>query len=549
MKISRLLPLLAAALLCASISTAAQASVRDDIFDIVEAVSVGEENDLLPEPVRAREMVAAFYQLRDYELAWDDKEEINAVLDLMGSSDRHGLDPTDYHYVDLRALQAEWNSRLLRRDRVRARFDVLLTDAVFMYARHIVEGKVDPSRWEESWNYTRRDFAEDEIIAKLSTALVEKNLVQVLRALEPDLKFYQLLQAELKHFRELEQRGDFVVVPEDTVLKPGMDHSNVAVLREKLRRMGLWQQAQGQSVDSEHFDSSLKESVMHFQARYSLDADGIVGRNSFAELNKSYADRIDQVRINLDRIRWINDDFGDDLVIVNIAGFELYLIRDRAVAWETDVMVGTIKNETPMFHSQIKYLVLNPTWTVPGGIKRRSIFPKFSKNPNYPLEHNYKLYNTDGEEVDPLSIDYSQYRAGRFPFRVVQQPGPENALGRVKFIFPNKYAVYLHDTPSRSLFSRSSRAFSSGCIRVQYPLQFAEILLDDQQKWSRANIDKVIEGGKQQVVHLKKPLDVMLMYWTASPTADGGVQFHADVYNRDAKAIAALKEKPHWDAS
>jgi murein L,D-transpeptidase YcbB/YkuD len=319
------------------------------------------------------------------------------------------------------------------------------------------------------------------------------------------------------------------------------------VLRAKLQKMGY--SLVSADVDRDLFDDQLKAAVIEFQTMHSLDADGVVGNNSFTELNKSYGERIDQIRINLDRVRWVNESAGSDMIVVNVAGFELYLFQDRELAWETDVMVGTIKHETPLFQSRMKYMVFNPTWTIPNGIKRRSTFPKFSQDPNYPIEHNYKIYDTDGEEVDPLSIDYSQYSAGRFPFRVVQQPGPENALGRVKFIFANKYAVYLHDTPSRQLFARSSRAFSSGCIRVQHPLQFAELLLDDDQKWSRAEIDKVIEGGEQKVVHLKEPMHVMLMYWTASPNIEGQIKFNADVYNRDARTIAALKEKPRWNVN
>ena len=212
-------------------------------------------------------------------------------------------------------------------------------------------------------------------------------------------------------------------------------------------------------------------------------------------------------------------------------------------------MVGNIRTRTPLFHSRIKYLVLNPTWTVPPGVKRRSIYPKFSKDPNYPLEHDYKIYDADGVEVDPLSIDYTQYKSGRLPFRIVQQPSPENALGLVKFIFPNQYSVFLHDTSHRELFSRGSRAFSSGCIRVKHPLDFAEILLDDENKWSRAKIDEVIESGETRVVHLKEPMDVMLLYWTAGPSKEGGIQFYADVYDRDTKALAALQEEARWVAN
>lgn len=544
MNVSLLPKVVVTSALCMLLAQGLQADVRDEIFDIVEVLSVAEGDERSSDAVGAPELLESFYHARDYQLAWSEREQIDAVLGFLNASSEHGLDPDDYHYGQLQKLMSDWDKRRDRSDRLHARFDVLLTDAVLMYARHIQEGKVDPAKLEESWNYVRRDFSSEKVLARLSAAIVQGDVVAKLQAMTPQFNFYRLLQVELKRYRQLQAAGGFLPVPTDVVLKPGMRHDNVAVLRARLQQLDNPQA--GASADSDLFDDELKAAVEVFQNKYGLGVDGVVGKNSFTELNKSYSERIDQVRINLDRVRWINEGVGEDYVVVNVAGFELYLFRDSELAWETEVMVGTIKHKTPLFQSRMKYLVLNPTWTIPNGIKRRSTFPKFSADPNYPIEHNYKIYDTDGVEVDPLSIDYSQYSAGRFPFRVVQQPGPENALGRVKFIFANKYAVYLHDTPSRDLFSRTSRAFSSGCIRVQYPLQFAEILLDDEQKWPRSEIDKVIEGGVQKVVHLKEPMHVMLMYWTASPSIDGGIQLHPDIYNRDARTIAALKEKPRW---
>jgi murein L,D-transpeptidase YcbB/YkuD len=544
MKLSTTLRLAAACSLWLALTPGLRADVRDEVFDIVEAASVAQQDDA---ELGAPELIESFYNARDYQMAWTERKQIKPVLALLGASSDHGLNPDDYHYGQLQKFVSDWGSRKDRSDRIRARFDVLLTDGVLLYARHMREGKVDPAKLEESWNYARRDFSADEVLSRLSTAIANNTVLEQLQAMEPKLRFYRLLREELKHYRELEAAGGFLSVPTDVVLKPGMQHDNVAVLRAKLQKMGY--SLVSADVDRDLFDDQLKAAVIEFQTMHSLDADGVVGNNSFTELNKSYGERIDQIRINLDRVRWVNESAGSDMIVVNVAGFELYLFQDRELAWETDVMVGTIKHETPLFQSRMKYMVFNPTWTIPNGIKRRSTFPKFSQDPNYPIEHNYKIYDTDGEEVDPLSIDYSQYSAGRFPFRVVQQPGPENALGRVKFIFANKYAVYLHDTPSRQLFARSSRAFSSGCIRVQHPLHFAEMLLDDDQKWSRAEIDKVIEGGEQKVVHLKEPMHVMLMYWTASPNIEGQIKFNADVYNRDARTIAALKEKPRWNVN
>jgi murein L,D-transpeptidase YcbB/YkuD len=547
MNVSLIVRVLVSCFLWLGLAQGLQADVRDEIFDMVEAVSVAEEDYLLADAVGAPELIESFYHDRDYRAAWEGREQVDAVLAFLGASSDHGLDPDDYHYRQLQKFMADWDSRKDRSDRNHARFDVLLTDGVLLYARHIQEGKVDPSKMEESWNYTRRDFSREKTLGKLSAALEQGNVVEALQSLAPKKRFYQLLQAELKHYREMDAAGDLMSVPTDVVLKPGEKHENITLLRSKLEQMGY---AKGAAVaDTAFFDDQLKASVEAFQTMHSLDADGVVGKDSFAELNKSYGQRIDQLRINLDRVRWVDEDAGGDLIMVNVAGFELYFFRDNQLSWETDVMVGTIQNQTPFFQSRMKYLVLNPTWTIPYSIIRNSTFAKFKKDPNYALEHNFKLYDTDGAEVDPLSIDYSKYSPGRFPFRVVQQPGPNNALGRVKFIFANKYAVYLHDTPSKELFSRTSRAFSHGCIRVENPLYFAEILLNDEQQWNRAAIDAVIEGGQQKVVHLQEPLDVMLMYWTASPTTEGGIQFHADVYDRDAKTIAALKEKPRWDVN
>jgi murein L,D-transpeptidase YcbB/YkuD len=530
----------------AAFSLSSQAAVEDEIFDIVEGVAVGEERHLLPEPVRARELIHLFYQNRNYRIAWDDIEEIQQVLAWLARSTEHGLDPEDYHYSALMEIARQWESRRRGRDVLRARFDVLFSDGVLLYARHLLQGKVDPRRFEPAWNYTMRDMDPERISGELTAAVDGDKALEVLQGLEPDTRFYRLMKVELQRYRDLEEKHAFREVPVDTVLRPGQSHPNIPALRTQLKRLGFFQ---GNADDPELFDEDLKLAVQAFQHMHSLDDDGIVGRDTFRELNTSYSERADQIRINLDRVRWVQDDFPANIVIVNIAGFEMYYFRDSELFWETNVMVGTIKHQTPFFRSDMKYLVLNPDWTVPRSIIRRSLFPKFQADPAYVQEHNYKLFDADGIEADPMTMDWSSYSRNRFPYRVVQQPGPDNALGRVKFMFPNRHAIYLHDTPSRALFSKTSRAFSAGCIRVKNPLHFADMLLEDQPKWSREKIDQTIEGKKMQVVHLSEPLEVMLMYWTTSPTTDGQIQLHPDIYQRDAKVLAALREEPRWDDS
>lgn len=521
----------------------ARADVRDHIFEFIDSIHQGAELQEFPGGLYAEETLSLLYEGRGYEPAWASYEDIKPVLAELKASFHEGLNPEDYHYSALKALETDYFSALdqHRRDRLRASFDVLLTDGVLLYARHLLEGKVDPGRVEETWNFTRADFEPAVTVQRLAEALEEGSVVERLQAFKPSMRFYRLGRSELARYRELEQRKEFMKVPTDTVLRPGMQHENVAALRARLVQLGY---AVGRSVDAGVYDRDLVAAVEDFQYLHTLDADGIVGKETFRELNTPYAARIDQLRLNLDRLRWIRNDISDRMVIVNIAGFELYYFSDNALAWETDVMVGQIKYQTPIFRHRISYLEFNPTWTVPRSIISRSLFPKFSRNPDYIRSANYKLYDGDGVEVDPQTLDWSRYSRNHFPFRVVQQPGPDNALGRVKFMFPNQYAIYLHDTPARALFSRTSRAFSSGCIRVRDPMRLAELLLADEPGWDRAGIDRTLEEGRRRVVRLGDAVEVMLMYWTASPTPDGRIQLHPDIYAKDPATLALLNAAP-----
>jgi murein L,D-transpeptidase YcbB/YkuD len=422
-------------------------------------------------------------------------------------------------------------------------FDVFLTDGVLLYARHLQEGKIDPGRIEATWNYSRFSLAPAEIARRVQAAVDEGELAARLQGYKLPLRAYDLFKQELARYRDLDARYRFQPVPADTVLRPGMSHPNVIALRTQLQRLGYTLD----SVEPQRFDESLANVVKDFQYLHTLAADGVVGSDTFAALNVPYADRVEQLRINLERLRWISRDIADRMVVVNIAGFELYYFQDQGLAWETNVMVGQIKHQTPLFRDNMSYLEFNPTWTVPQSIIRRSLYPKLSTDPGYAAENNYKLYDRDGAEVDPYSIDWGANSRGWFPYRVVQQPGPDNALGRVKFMFPNRYAIYLHDTPAQALFSRTSRAFSAGCIRVEDPLFFAELLLQTENGWDRERIDAAVASARQQVVRFSTPIDIMLMYWTASPTPDGRVQLHPDIYDKDAEALALLNAAPVWD--
>ena len=250
--------------------------------------------------------------------------------------------------------------------------------------------------------------------------------------------------------------------------------------------------------------------------------------------------RVEQIRINLERARWVFDDIEDEFIFVNIAEFRVFLVRNREYVWTARAQVGKPYRKTPVFKSTLKYVVFNPTWTVPPGILAKDIMPRAKRDPGYLQTKNIDIRDNNGAVVDPKSIDWETVSARGFPYRLVQRPGPTNALGQVKFIFPNKYFVFLHDTPSKGLFERPDRASSSGCIRVQSPLDLAAVLLEGKG-WNRDKVDAVIASQKTETVFLPEPMTVMLLYLTVTVDDDGTIRFEKDIYERDQRIGDGLK--------
>ena len=266
------------------------------------------------------------------------------------------------------------------------------------------------------------------------------------------------------------------------------------------------------------------------------------GPATLAELNVSVEQRIRQLRVILDRGGVLLHDLPSEFVVVNIAAQEVYFARDRKVIWSSRAQVGKQYRQTPEYRSDINYLVFNPTWTVPPGIIRHDILPAAKRDPASITRKGLKVLDSSGREIAPSAVDWQRFTSGNIPYTLRQDPGPTNALGRVKFMFPNPYAVYLHDTPSRSLFDIDTRTTSSGCVRVEKPFELAELLLDDPRQWSRAQIDQAVASERLQNVTLAKRVPVLLIYWTAWVDRDGVLNFRSDVYGRDAKWSKALDE-------
>jgi L,D-transpeptidase YcbB len=287
----------------------------------------------------------------------------------------------------------------------------------------------------------------------------------------------------------------------------------------------------------DHFDPSLQQAVEHFQRRHGLDVDGIVGRDTRAALNVPVQERINQIILNMERWRWMPRDLGATHVLVNMAGFELDFIEDRRPALSMRVVVGTPDQRTPVFSDKITYLEFNPYWNIPYSIASKEILPLIQRDPGYLADRGIRVFTSwaaDAAELDPWYIDWWEITPRSFPFRLRQDPGRHNPLGRVKFMLPNRFAVYLHDTSSPSLFHRTVRTFSHGCIRVEKPAELAELLLRHNPGWDLKQIESAMNGGARRIATLKRPVPVHLIYATAWSAADGTVQFRRDIYERDS---------------
>jgi murein L,D-transpeptidase YcbB/YkuD len=486
-------------------------------------------------PIASRNVLPTLYERRAFEPTWRSLEQIDSLLDILDQSYTEGLDPADYHAPAIRAARATLSSFEPLAPTERASLDILLTDSVIRLGYHLRFGKVDPVALDPHWNLSR-DLMGEDAITTIQAAIDSAALPEFAEEVIPRVFLYGRFAKALAEYRAIEAAGGWSAVPAGPTLKPGMTDERVPALAARLA-VTRDLPADVAAGDTLTYDSAIGDGVRRFQARHGLAADGAVGPATLSALNVPVAARIDQLRANLERARWVLYDPESEFLVVNIAGFALYLVRRGEVVWRTRVQVGRPYRQTPVFRSQLTYFVVNPTWTVPPTILRQDILPQVRRDVGYLAGRNIDVIDRDGGRVDPTTIDWS---SRSFPYQFVQRPGPDNALGRIKLMFPNEHAVYLHDTPSRDLFERDSRAFSSGCIRVEEPLELTQMLLGDA--WPRSRLDALVASGRTETVFLPRPMTVMLLYWTAEVDADGRIAFFPDVYQRDAAVIAALAE-------
>ena len=544
MRNSRILPIMC--LLTAFLSlwsnagSAAAQEVNDTIRDHVERHQMSGRLVLTGTDIAGRDVLWRLYENNNYAPLWQAQERIDVLIDMVGRAEEEGLLPRDYHYEQLLGRRQANSPEAVDI----AEFDMLLTDSLMRYVYHRYFGKVNPVDLDSDWNLSRRLDLDpmDLIVDTMSSADMQQHIVKTL-----DWgPYYQQMKTLLTDYRgrAVREGGGYPSVPSGPTLRLGMHDPRVALLRNRLQASNHL--VTTSSNDPEYFDAELERAVTKFQTEAEIDVDGAVGAGTLAALNVSLQSRIDQIRVNMERARWILRDIRnvEDFVVVNIADFKTVLIRDGEKVWETRSQVGRTYRKTPIFRGDMKYAQFNPTWTVPPGILKRDILPKLKADAEgYLTEKNMKLVdNSTGKEIEPASIDWAAATHRNFRYQVVQRPGGDNALGLVKFIFPNPHFVFLHDTNHREHFDDKVRTFSSGCIRIENPFEFARLVLNDD-KWDDAAIQDIVNSKQTKTVYLKDPLPVLVLYWTVNPiTEKDAPEFLADVYDRDDRVLRALEE-------
>jgi murein L,D-transpeptidase YcbB/YkuD len=525
----------------------------------------------------------SFYLNKAYQpvfiKSFEEKEFIDSLLDILGRAGEHGLNPEQYHYSLIKNEFARSFDDSIANTKSYSHLtdtDLLISDAVLKYSYHLRYGLINPKKiFPDSYFLSVVDSSKRDLLEPFK----QKNIIQYLSDIQPKNKRYKDLQTELKHF-ESSKDSEWSIIPlSNKKLEPGHKNSSMDPIIKRLITLGFLDTSKVHIKDFNVYDTLLVNSVKHFQRLNGLNDDGVIGKNTVDKLNTTPQEYINKLKINLERFRWNSYSDTSQYVLVNIPDFRLFIIDSEKTIYDTKVCTGRkrpanykaqlkkykktrrLKDkpedwETPVIQSTFSYLVLNPTWNVPESIIREEIFQKVSEDSSYLLSHNFKIY-LDTTEIDPMEVKLSDLSSEDIQFKIVQDPGQGNALGKIKFIFNNQFGIYLHDTPTRAPFNYSNRAVSHGCVRVEKPMPLAEFLLKGHPKWNmdflkieigqrvedkskiseykkiRKTLRKNEKDDKTTEILLSKKVPLYIDYYTAWVDENGEINFRDDVYNKD----------------
>jgi murein L,D-transpeptidase YcbB/YkuD len=476
-----------------------------------------------------------YYLTENGELLWIGTGRMAQLIEKLRTAETEGLFSADYPTDYLQKLmdavpQTDAQSRAV--------VELLFSGFFLKFAEEIKAGRTLPRKVDPELYWQVKEIDPVEALRRLRAAA---DMEAFISRWEPAIPAYKALKAKLAVFREFARTDSWPRIPNGEVLKPGMEDERVPVLRRRLAGDSP-AGALAAVGDGLVYDEALVAAVKAFQRTHGLETDGVVGFQTKVALNIPIDERVRQIIVSMERWRWIPEDLGRDYLLVNIAGFYLTRFENGRFAERKKVIVGKPYTRTPAFSNAIKYLEFNPYWNVPYSIAAHEMLSRLQRNPGA-LSSSFEVL-MGGRTINPRTVDWRQYSRSSFPFTVRQKPGPKNALGQVKFMFPNRFNVYLHDTPNRGLFDKTFRSFSHGCVRVHKPIDLAATVLKRNQGWDRARIDAVLAGGKRTVVNLQQPLPVHIVYSTAWVAEDASVRFAVDFYHRDEKLYQALFGKP-----
>jgi L,D-transpeptidase YcbB len=493
------------------------------------------------------------YADRDYRPIWLDGGKLKGpardLIETLCHAEREGLRASDY---DLTGLRGELGLLRAAKDpdpRSLAALDIRLTRRFLDYGADLLAGRIDPQAVDNGWYIRARRAGIDSILRETIQARSFDDMIEPLR---PRQREYKQMVEALEHYRELQAEGGWSPVPAGKKLSPGDEGASVGALRYRLQATGELRHAGGKPV----YDDDVAEAVARFQERNGLVIDSVVNGATLAALNVPIESRIRQIEINLERYRWLPSDFGKRYILVNIPDYRLYAYDKGKEALTMRVIVGDeYGNATPVFADSMTYLVFRPQWDIPRQILVDEVIPKVRENVYYLAQRGYEVVDTARGEVvaDPASINWSDLDSSNIHFRVRQKAGAGNALGNVKFMFPNQFSIYLHDTPADQLFQRHDRTLSHGCVRVEDPVKLAGYVLQGQDDWNEKKIREAMQpadsGEVEPVpVDLKQPVPVYLVYLTAF-MRDGELHFRGDPYRKDARVMGTMGKSAEIDRS
>ncbi|MBZ9728438.1 L,D-transpeptidase family protein [Salegentibacter sp. JZCK2] len=481
--------------------------------------------------LRHPSLLDSIYSERDYTPIWTERALREDLYRSIERASEDGLEPEDYH---LSYLTNSLASLSQLDDEERSLTEIILTDAFFTLASDYNSGKLNPAEIYSIWGVESNKI---DLPGLLDYGVQKKNILAAIDSVVPKHEVYKGLKRSLKEYRELAKNEEdpTFISEEGESIKADERDKRIPNIKRRLKELGYWEK---EIVDSAiTYEKPLQEAVKEFQEIYGIETDGVIGGGTIKTLNKTYQGGLEQILVNLERWRWYPKDLGEQHIVVNIANYRLHFVRNGDTVATHRTMVGTEARKTPVFSDDVEHIVYNPTWTIPPTIKSKDVIPSAAKDPDYIYKKNYSIFDRSGKKLSASEVNWSSSEVKGYTFR--QEAGPANPLGLVKIIYPNKYMIYLHDTPSKSLFNKNLRAQSSGCVRVQDALELAKMLLSDQPKYDDEKIKEILDSGKTTTIKTTQKVKVHHLYWTAW-NENGSTRFAEDIYKRDAAIYKLL---------